>query len=303
MLRLTLLVLVAFVGVSSKVVAEPFRILAWNVESNRPNESPVSDAATIASQLKTLMREPGTTAAIVALSEVAPSTIGPYQQAVADGLSSTVDYVSSASGGFGDSDSLLVIVDRSHFDLVDAVEIHRYAGFVGNFNNADPNKPGYGELRARSPLAAKLKSKSNGQEFWVIVNHLARGEVNLRTEQAKMLRAWAKGHQEPTITCGDFNFDYDFRTKQGNDGFKAMLEGHDWEWLKPVPLVDSNWSQDLKILDRAVDRYPDSLLDFFFVANQAKNWKGKCEVVVRKGDFPDDEKTSDHRPIIADFVP
>ena len=30
---------------------------------------------------------------------------------------------------------------------------------------------------------------------------------------------------------------------------------------------------------------------------QQSNWSIECDVVVRDGDFPDDETTSDHRPI------
>ncbi len=139
--------------------------------------------------------------------------------------------------------------------------------------------------------------------FWVIANHLARGEADLRTEQAKMLGLWAKAQAEPVIAAGDFNFDYDFKTEKGNAGFSAMMASDAWQWLKPDPLVDSNWSDDRNVKDRRVDRYPDSLLDFVFVANGAKQWNGECDVVVRPNDFPDDDKTSDHRPIIATFRP
>ena len=44
-------------------------------------------------------------------------------------------------------------------------------------------------------------------------------------------------------------------------------------------------------------RYPDSMLDFSFLAGAAKDWKAECRVIVRDGDFPDDDKTSDHRPV------
>lgn len=303
MLRYSLFFFLSVFSTTDLALAESFCILAWNVESNRPNEEPVSDTPTIAAELQQLVTLGPTKPSIVALSEVEPSSIGPYQQAVANGLGSTVDYVSSASGGFRDTDSLLLIVDRARFEIVEAIELHRYAGIIANFNNADPAKPDYGDLRARSPLAVKLKDKTSTKEFWVIVNHLARGEANLRTDQAKMLRLWAKDRSDPVITCGDFNFDYDFRTQKGNDGFKAMMDGDVWQWLKPDPLIDSNWSEDRKITDRHVDRYPDSLLDFVFVANAAKNWQGKCSVIVRDGDFPDNEKTSDHRPISAVFTP
>jgi hypothetical protein len=57
-------------------------------------------------------------------------------------------------------------------------------------------------------------------------------------------------------------------------------------------MIDTNWSDD-----NGVDRYPDSMLDFNFVAGAAKDWKAECRVIVRDGDFPDDKKTSDHRPV------
>jgi endonuclease/exonuclease/phosphatase family metal-dependent hydrolase len=287
----------------SNAHAQEFRILAWNVESNRPNQPAVSDPATIGSQLKELCRSPDTRPTIVALSEVEPKTFDGFRASVAEGIGSDVDHVTSASGGFMDSDSLMLIADKNRFEILDSIELHRYAGIAANFNISDANDAELGALRARSPLAVKLLDKSRSERFWVIVNHLARGEADLRTDQAKMLCKWAEDHPEPIIAVGDFNFDYDFHTQAGNDGFKAMMAGEVWTWLKPDPLVDSNWSDDRRVRDRRVDRYPDSILDFAFVANSAKKWNGKSSVVVRDGDFPDDEKTSDHRPLISKFTP
>jgi hypothetical protein len=65
-----------------------------------------------------------------------------------------------------------------------------------------------------------------------------------------------------------------------------------WKWIKPVEMIDTNWSDD-----NGKDRYPNSLLDFNFVAGGAKDWKAECRVIVRDGDFPDDDMTSDHRPV------
>jgi endonuclease/exonuclease/phosphatase family metal-dependent hydrolase len=288
---------------SSQLNADEFRILAWNVESNRPQQPPVSDSQVIAAQLKELVSQPETRADLVALSEVEPRSFDLYQKSVADGLHLAVDFVTSASGGFHDSDSLMLIADRSRFEIQDSIELHRYAGIVANFNISDPKDEEFGSLRARSPLAVKLLDKSGNRSFWVIVNHLARGEASLRTEQARMLRKWAEDHAEPIVSVGDFNFDYDFHTEQGNDGFKAMLAGDVWVWLKPEPLIDSNWSDDRRFTDRRVDRYPDSILDFAFVANQAKKWRGVSKVIVRDGDFPDSDQTSDHRPILVQLTP
>ena len=58
-------------------------------------------------------------------------------------------------------------------------------------------------------------------------------------------------------------------------------------------MLDSNVSDDGK----GNDRHPDSLLNFNFVAGASKDWKAECRVIVRAGDFPDDDKTSDHRPV------
>lgn len=282
--------------------ADDLRILSWNVESNRPGQSPVSDPATIAAEIRQLASAESTRFSVLVLSEVEPSTVDRFQSAAAEGLAATVDFVTSASGGFADTDSLMLLVDSSKFEIWNALEIHRYGGLKGNFNNpADASESG--ALRARSPLAVRLAFKSNGATFWVIANHLARGEEDLRTEQARLLRQWAMDFQEPIIAAGDFNFDFDFKTQQGNAGFQAMMEGDVWTWLKPDPLVDSNWSDDRQIKDRRVDRYPDSILDFVFVANDAKKWNGVSNVVVRPEDFPDSDKTSDHRPLMTVFQP
>lgn len=64
--------------------------------------------------------------------------------------------------------------------------------------------------------------------------------------------------------------------------------------MKPGEWIDTNWA------DRngdGVDDYPGSMLDFAFVANGATEWKTTCRVIQRDGDFPDDETTSDHRPV------
>ena len=137
----------------------------------------------------------------------------------------------------------------------------------------------------------------------MIVNHLARGENDLRTDQARALRRWAADRTEPVIAAGDFNFDYEFSSAKGNPAFDAMLEGDTWQWVKPDPLVDSNWSEDRKRLGPGVDSYPNSILDFVFVANAARTWRAEADVIVRPGDFPDDNRTSDHRPIVATFWP
>ncbi len=73
-----------------------------------------------------------------------------------------------------------------------------------------------------------------------------------------------------------------------------MMRDNVWKWVRPEPLIDTNWS------DRdgdGIDNYIDSLLDFSFLAGAAKTWRASSRVIVRENDFPDDETTSDHRPV------
>ena len=129
-----------------------------------------------------------------------------------------------------------------------------------------------------------------------MTNHLARRDKQLRQFQAVGLREWARDSNTPIIAAGDFNFDYSFRTQKGNESFNVFMRDGIWEWIKPNPLIDTNWSGS-----GLVDTYPDSMLDFVFVANGAKDFESRCSVVVREGDFPDDDNTSDHRATVAQF--
>ncbi|MFN9880068.1 MAG: hypothetical protein ACK557_16475, partial [Planctomycetota bacterium] len=171
-------------SVTALANADEFRLLAWNVESNRPGQPPVSNPLVIAEQLSELMRDPATRAEVVVLSEVDPVTVQRFQKAVAEGLGSEIDFVTSGSGGFQDTDSLMLIVDKQRFRIEEAVELHRYAGIAANFNNPETDSADFGALRARSPLAVRLVDLKSSDSFWVIANHLARGEAELRTDQA-----------------------------------------------------------------------------------------------------------------------
>lgn len=70
-----------------------------------------------------------------------------------------------------------------------------------------------------------------------------------------------------------------------------------WHWVKPRELIDTNWSDD-----NGGDRYPDSMLDFAFAADAETKWKTESRVIVRPGNFPDDEKTADHKPVEVTIV-
>ena len=65
-------------------------------------------------------------------------------------------------------------------------------------------------------------------------------------------------------------------------------------------LVDIHWADRE---DDNKDDFPDSILNFIILAKDAREWKATSSVIVESGDFPDNEDTSDHRPVEATFEP
>ncbi|MEL7496568.1 MAG: hypothetical protein AAFN77_03095 [Planctomycetota bacterium] len=238
------------------------QFLAWNIESGG------NDSTVIAAQLQAFLEFD-----IVGLSEVADKNFERYRSALGERFT-------FVGGQNRYQDHLQLLFDQQRFELIRNFELDRYGDIQLNDGNH------------RSPLAVHLKEKSSDLEFIVVLNHLARGSDLMRTNQAIALREWARDQTLPLICIGDFNFDYDFHTKSGNEAFVAFLRDNIWQWVVPDPLIDTNWS------DRdGKDKYPDSMLDFMFVAGPATEWSLRSEVIVREGDFPDNDQTSDHRPV------
>ena len=245
-------------------------VLAWNVESGG------SDPEVIAKQLSELNGYD-----VYCLSEVDDEDFDTFRKAVPEGFVA----VNSNSGG---GDRLQILFNGNRFDLLEQKELSQHRNFELNNGNH------------RSPMYVRLKDKASGVELIVMTNHLARGKADLRTKQAIGLREWARDQNVGVINIGDFNMDYDFHTKKGNAAFPEMLRDNVYEWVKPAELIDTNWAdQD----GDGKDNYPDSMLDFAFVAGPAKDWKPICRVIVREGDFPDNKSTSDHRPIELKLTP
>ena len=182
----------------------------------------------------------------------------------------------------GRADRIAILYNDEEFELLKSKEMDSYQDY--EFNN------GY----HRSPIFVRLKQRSSELEFVFMTNHLARGNSELRQQQAVGLREWARDSGAPIIAMGDFNFDYGFESKTGNEAFNLFLRDNVWKWVVPDPLVDTNWA------DRdndGIDNYPNSMLDFAFVANGAREYDCKCRVIKRENDFPDGEHQSDHRAI------
>jgi endonuclease/exonuclease/phosphatase family metal-dependent hydrolase len=251
------------VTAKSVVAEENFNVefLSWNLESEG------SDPTVIGAQLAEMKRYD-----IYAFSEVLPAGAETFESSLGK------KYVSVISES-GFNDRLAIFYDRTKFEEVKRFEIQEI-----NY-----------QYRYRAPLVVHLKHTATSVEFLVMNNHLARGKAPVRQEQATQLVQWARTQLMPVVALGDYNFDYVFETNKGNPAFSNMLKDNVWQWVKPEEWIDTNWYDDPRNPD-GKDDYPGSMLDFAFVSGPAKAWKKRCRVIVREGDFPDDELTSDHRP-------
>lgn len=248
-----------------------YSILHWNVESGG------NDPATVADQLVELGQYD-----VIGLSEVEVPEA--YEQSLSKKWPDRYQWIRGLTGANEDreDDHLWIAFNADKFDLVNSEEMKEVGGFV------------FDDGHHRVPLYVRLKDKNNGQEVVFIMNHLARGNKNFRQAQARTLREWARTKSNPIVAIGDYNLDFVFKTQKGNKAFDEFMKDDVWTWVRPEPLIDTNWS------DRdgdGVDNYIDSILDFSFVAGAAKTWHASSRVIVRENDFPDDDRTSDHRPV------
>ena len=269
-----LICLTSFVFLTSSDInasESSLRLLTWNVESDG------ADANVIAEQLKELDGFQ-----IYALTEVDKRYFDLFQKACGSNFK-------SIRGTHKENDHLQLIYDDKILELASWTEMEEHAGV--SFNRPD--------RALRCPLLGRFKHRKSGIEFQIVVNHLARGNAKFRQQQARGLREWGRSQNVPTVSIGDFNFDFEFSTRKGNKAFSEFTQDGVWKWVEPEKLVDTNWYDR----DRdGKDDYPGSMLDFAFVTGPAKNWKWRSRVIQRPGDFPDDATTSDHRPVLLELI-
>lgn len=248
-----------------------YSVLHWNVESGG------NDPTTVASQLVELGGYD-----VIGLSEV--ENPAAYEEALSKKWPGRYEFIRGLSGAneAREDDHLWLAFSKDKFSMIEFEEMKEVSGFI------------FDDGHHRVPLYVRLKDLANSQEVVFLMNHLARGNKYFRQEQASTLREWARTKSIPIIAIGDYNLDFDFATEKGNKAFDEFMKDEVWLWVRPEPLVDTNWS------DRdgdGVDNYIDSLLDFSFLGGRAKAWEASSRVIVRENDFPDTEKTSDHRPV------
>ena len=185
-------------------------------------------------------------------------------------------------GASGSDLRLLSLYNADRFELLDAWE-EDSINTTGN---------------ARAPLVLALKDRRTGVLFYLMNNHLYRSRDDERHKQAQLLRGWGEGASPPVIAAGDYNFDWDDnRGAVDHDlGYDLMTADGAWQWVKPATIVPTQCTDSLPCTY-------DDVLDFVFTAGPAQGWRAESEIVVAPGDFPDDTRKSDHRPVMATFWP
>lgn len=183
-------------------------------------------------------------------------------------------------GTTGAGDRLLIVYDADRFEK------------LGEEQLSDINLGG----NVRAPLIGHFRERETGLEFLFMVNHLYRGNVSRRHEQARLLNEWAAGQTLPVIAVGDYNFDYDVNTEDHDLGFDNITVNDVFRWVRPDVLVLTQCSAT----SSGTCQF-NSVLDFVFVSGSAQSWQSESVIIVEPGDLPDDSTTSDHRPVSGTF--
>lgn len=268
--RTFLFTIVFFACLSVPTIAQRLVVISWNLESGESSDT------FIANRVKTFQGVD-----LWGLSEVLNDTTASiFEVAAEDGENADFRRVLSASGG---ADRLAIIYNATRFTLVRQMELHRIT------YDSDTLPPGRNQ---RSPLVVELRENASGKQFMFMVNHLARGDSNIRHQQAERLNNWVRQQTIPVIATGDYNFDWEVNGGDTNHdaGYDKMTVQNAWSWVRPATLIKTQ-----------CDTQHNSVLDFVFVNAGARNWQGRATILQVPGDCNDDNEKPDHRPVQAEF--
>lgn len=249
----------------------PFRMLVWNVNSGVTPE-PQAELEVIVEGIES---QPG--AAIYALSEVHPGWVRALTAAADQAGASTYDATLSETGR---QQRLLLLVDTERFRPLEINELHRI--------NADG--------RGRSPIGALLEDRETGEELFVVVVHLRRGNASARQQEAAALREFVGRLDVPTLLLGDFNMDCDADVEEVagcNDAYEALTSGGAVVWRPHQSREATHCSRG---------RY-NSVLDYVFVAGEATRWQVDVQTQERSTWCRDAMGRGAHLPLTAVVVP
>lgn len=262
--RVAMFLWLIVLATGSPATAEKLRFVGWNAEANFNGADP-----TVIAERMAFIPDVD----VWGFCEVRNSNWADELEHGAHlGSGDPFDHVLGTTGG---GIKLLVIFNTDKFDRVGDQELH------------DINEGNH-----RAPLVVKLRLKSTGDELLVMVNHLARGNASLRRQQATKLNQWASQQPLPVIALGDYNFDWHYRHGESDhdEGYDNMVAGGVFQWVRP------------KILIRTQSSHFDGVLDFVFTANLPTTWQASAIILREPGDFPDNDSTPDHRPMVATFT-
>ncbi len=246
-------------------------LLHWNVQGDG------SDAEYVARDLVDMGQYH-----VVALSSVdQPQT---FETIIKQKWPNKFDRFQSRSGRIPGASSrhLMIVYDYERLYLVSKTELEE----VDGIKTAKDDYP--------FPLVAHLRDKTDDQEFFLILAHLLPDDDEFRLQQASALQTWAEKKAEPVVVMGSLNFQYNVDNAQGNQSFDELQKNGTYKWIKPLTWIDTEW---LDTEGDGQNELEGILSDLVFVAGRARSWPATCRVIKRSRDFPDNERSSNHRPI------
>ncbi len=268
---ISLLVLILSLGAN----ADEFVVMGYNVESDDD-----TDWRRVAEDMESLGAVD-----IWGLSEVqSRAAVRIFRNAAKDGSDHATPRYYYLLGEHGRSDRLAIIYNEHRFEHLDVYELVDEVG---------------GD---RPPLVAHLRDLESDLEFLFMVNHLNRGDSSKRRRQAVGLQNWVETIDLPVIAVGDYNFDWDVHREKGNRAFDYFMDGGHWDWIEPNCGLDGEFSD---CQPTQCNPNYTSILDFLFVAGDARLWDVETEIIEPRENYCDfdGDGGADHLPIIGNVKP
>ena len=148
----------------------------------------------------------------------------------------------------------------------------------------------------RAPLVVTLSLRPEGTTFRFMMNHLHSNSYEKRRSQTQKLNQWVREEELPVIAAGDYNFFGVSTTGSplSDEGFRLLTEEDRFGWVRPEQLVRTQF-------DPHYDA--DWILDFVFIAGEAKSWDASSEILLadRPREYFLTPLMTDHRPVTASF--
>jgi endonuclease/exonuclease/phosphatase family metal-dependent hydrolase len=293
---------VALILAASCAAAETqITVATWNVES---------DADTKPATISQRMRQFPDVHLWTLVEVGSPSDAERYRRAVSQASGRNYQLILNSAKPSGD-DRIAFLLDATRWRLVghayELTDLTRQLCLLHLPQNQRPS-------RFRPTFVVELQPTgwTGDRTIVVAANHLQRGQGSenpLRNCQADLLNGLVEGRispgpgglrdalrrKAPFLAMGDFNFDWSVPDGPGNGGFAALTKNDVFAWVRPAVPIQTQCSYN-------------SILDFVFRANSAKDWAATSRIVVPiPGDDADayckrdSAGESDHLIVVATF--